>query len=92
MTRTGGTRSTLVLDIATVSIDCRDLSSESDAEDLARRVEALLHQAAMSGRLHSLVCHDVRTLGAPYPNPDPDHPSLYRVSASYQVAVRITTT
>lgn len=91
VTRTGGYRSSLVLDIATVSIDCRDLSSETGADDLARTVEALLHQGAMSGRLARVVCHDVGTLGAPYPNPDPDNPTLYRVSASYQVAVRITT-
>lgn len=90
--RTGGTRSSLVVDTAIVSVDCRDLSSEAGADDLARTVEALLHQGAMSGRVGGMVCHDVSTLGAPYPNPDPDHPSLYRVSASYQVAVRIITT
>ena len=89
--RVGGYQRDLVTDVATVSLDYRHTSSEAAAEELARLADAHLHAAERDGALGHLICHEVTTLAAPYLNPDPVNPSVHRVSASYQVAVRMTT-
>lgn len=89
VTRVGGFVRDMVTDVATISVDCRDLASEAGAEALALRVDALLRAAAVDGRLGSAVCHETTVLAGVYTNPDPVHPDLYRASASYQVAVRM---
>ncbi|PHP52593.1 hypothetical protein BW737_008920 [Actinomyces ruminis] len=91
VTRVGGHRRDLVTDVATVSIDCRHLTSEVGADELSRDVDAVVH-AAEGTMLGETSCYDVTTLAGPYQNPDPTNPALYRVSASYQVAVRMSTT
>ena len=90
--RTGGSRRDMVTDVAVIVVDVRDSASEVAAETRARAIEGELHAAAILGQAGPLTVYEVVTMGAPYLNPDPSNPAWHRVSATFQVAVRSTTT
>ena len=87
--RTGGQPRDLVSDTAVLSIDCRHLSSEVGADRLARNVYALMTAAERIGEAGGATVYESTPLTGPYDNPDPTHPSLYRVTCTYQVAARM---
>lgn len=87
--RTGGYKRDLVTDMAQISIDCRHGKSETEADALARLVDAEMYAGAREGHIGPLVVHDVTTFAGPYDNPDPDNPKQYRSTTTYQVAVRM---
>ncbi|MGV3564155.1 MAG: hypothetical protein ACO1ON_12835 [Nocardioides sp.] len=86
--RTGGVARSLVVDVATVSVDCRAEASEQEALDLARLVRAHMNAAERDGAMGAVTVYEVVEISGPYLNPDPLNPAQHRYSATYQVAVR----
>jgi hypothetical protein len=87
--RTGGYKRDLVTEMVQISIDCRHATSEAGADALARLVDAQLYAGVRDGVIGPLIVYSMTTFAGPYDNPDPSNPSLYRSSATYQIAVRM---
>ena len=88
--RTGGGVRDLVTDHPIISIDSRHLTSEIEADLVARRVHALMTAAERVGVMAGTPVYEVTPMTGPYDNPDPTHPSLFRVTCTYMVSVRMT--
>ncbi len=87
--RTGGVRRDLVVDVPTVAVHCR-AERLGDAIEMAGETRSALGMAEQAGALGDTVMYELVEASGPYANPDPDHPTLPRVSAVYQIAVRGT--
>ena len=89
--RTGGYKRDLVTDMAQVLVEARDRNSEAAAEALMCTIDAQIYAGEREGAMGPLTVHMVKTFAGPYLNPDPSNPQIYRCSATYQLAVRMTT-
>ena len=87
ITRVGGARTHLVMDVARLSLDVR-AAKPSRALFLARVCVAEMLTAAMVGDLAGTPCYRAIELSAPYINPDPRNTSLVRFTALIEVAAR----
>lgn len=85
--RTGGPSRDMVTDLAQITIECR-AKSAGRAQVIAQLVRAVLKAAALDGALDGVPLYEVRDLSGPYVDPDPNHPTVPRYSATYQLAVR----
>lgn len=83
--RVGGTRSNLVTDGATVTIECW-AATYADAQDLAQLCRGLLH--AMTGTVqHGAAVYHVEEFSGPADLPDPDS-NQARATQTMQIQVR----
>lgn len=85
--RTGGPSRDMVTDLAQVTIECR-AETDGRAARIASIVRGVLKAAALDGHLHTAPLYDARDLSGPYLDPDPNHPTVPRYSATFQLAVR----
>lgn len=85
--RTGGPSRDMVTDLAQVTIESR-AKTAGRAQRIAAIVRAVLKAAALDGALDGVPLYEVRDLSGPYADPDPNHPTVPRYSATYQLAVR----
>ena len=85
--RTGGPMTSLVTDQAQITFECRHATT-GKAVNLANLVRGVVAAAALDGLVDDTPCYRVVDQSGPYVDPDPDHPTITRVSVTMQVTVR----
>ena len=89
VTRTGGTMSSLVVDQAQLTIECR-APTPAQAATLAGQVRDLMAAARREPTLCGVTVYGGTEMSAPYPDPDPDNNQLARWTQTSVLRVRAT--
>lgn len=88
--RTGGSESSRVSELHSVSIDVRS-STWSDSWDAASRLTEWVRSLEVTG-IDGMTCYTAHVTSLPYSNPDTQHPTLPRVTMAAQLHVRMLET